>query len=150
LFLAIQFACLYTDKTVALALSATKMGGGGVSVFDPRDSSGNPYNTGEPYIVELVLPEAVTSIAGVVEGSVFRCFTMLEKVSAAKVKTIGNVASYWCTALTTANIPLAATIGIYAFRGCTALTSLPLPATLPGWVDIRLRIPTTKLIPSQR
>ncbi|MDR2796341.1 MAG: leucine-rich repeat domain-containing protein [Spirochaetaceae bacterium] len=152
---AIDFACSRESKTVALDLSATTDG-----VFDPRndknfEATNNqpyPYNTGEPYIVELVLPEAATKIAdrgftseggddplGGRNKGAFEGFTALVKVSAVSVETIGRSAFFSCKALETANFRAVETIQSYAFYQCTALTSLTLPAVPPELGDAVFR-----------
>jgi hypothetical protein len=84
----------------------------------PIPNSTPPYNTGEPYIVELVLPEAATTIALYGFGQFYStqvAFTSLMKVSGANVKTIDKYAFRNCAALTTAGFSLATSIDTYAF-----------------------------------
>jgi hypothetical protein len=138
LLLAIQSACEGTGKTVMLDISKTTLATTGDVedvVFDPRNGN-DPYDTGEPYIVELVLPEAATKINGRGFGqgqwqgqdpAYPVAFTSLTKVSGANVKTIGDSAFFKCAALETAKFLEAETIEPVAFAG-TALTEAYFPA----------------------
>jgi hypothetical protein len=107
-------------KDVALDLSTWTMNG---TEFDPGTA-----NTGEKYIVSLVLPDAATGIkGGNSPTSTFRYFTNLKSVAGEKVTNIGNYAFIYCTSLTQVSFPEAVTIGTSAFQGCTGLTGASLP-----------------------
>jgi hypothetical protein len=108
-------------KDVELDLSACTMSG---TEFNPGVA-----DTGERYIVSLVLPDAATGIkAGVYPNSTFRYFTGLTEVSGTGITGVGNYTFYTCTTLSSVTLPAATTVGHYAFTGCTALSSVSLPA----------------------
>ena len=51
-----------------------------------------------------------------------------KKLVIGEIKTIGNYAFFWCSSLTSINIPDSVTsIGEYAFSGCSSLTSINIP-----------------------
>jgi hypothetical protein len=103
-----------------LDLSACTMSG---TEFDPGTA-----NTGEGFIVSLVLPTTAESItAGPQGNATFENFTALKEVHAAGVTSIGESAFSYCTALTTADFPEAITIGGNAFYYCNALTAADFP-----------------------
>jgi hypothetical protein len=114
-------------KYVALDLSTSANVGTGTE-FDPGSA-----NTGEKYVVSLVLPDAAQSIKvgpryfNYYDDPLFYYFTNLKEVSGANIKTIGHYAVYLCTSLTSASFPQATSIGEYAFAGCTSLTSVSFP-----------------------
>jgi hypothetical protein len=110
-------------KYVALDISSGVVPGTGTE-FDP-----GAYNTGEKYIVRLVLPGAAESVtAGTLDNPAFKNFTALKEVSGAHIETIGDYTFSDCTALTEASFPAVTTIGTYAIGGCTALTTVSFPA----------------------
>ncbi|MDR2795303.1 MAG: leucine-rich repeat domain-containing protein [Spirochaetaceae bacterium] len=130
-------------KTVALDLSATTLAvtlkADGSGVFDSRNPvGGKPYNTGEPYITKLILPDAATAIAQGVTGkdkntdSTFARFTGLVEVSADKVTIINPYAFDSCPALEKASFLAVTSIGQQAFEECPALAELYLPADPPA------------------
>jgi hypothetical protein len=91
--------------------------------FDPGEA-----NTGEQYIVSLVLPDTTTHIkAGSWAGGAFKNFSALTSVSGIGVTTVGNYAFYQCTSLAGVSLPAAASIGNNAF-GYTSLAAVSLPA----------------------
>jgi hypothetical protein len=128
-------------KYVALDLSACPASG----EFDPGTA-----NTGEQYIVSLVLPGGITSIKdGTSANPTFEHFTALTRVTGAGVTDIGewafayraltaadfpaatdigNQAFWYCYRLKTADFPAAETIGNQAFTGCSGLETVRLPA----------------------
>jgi hypothetical protein len=107
-------------KYAALDLSASAMAG---TEFDPGTA-----DTGEKYVVSLVLPDAAESTKGACwENPVFRYFTNLYEVSGVNIKTIGSVAFSGCSNLTTVSFPVVMSIGFGAFNGCTTLTSVSFP-----------------------
>jgi hypothetical protein len=130
----IQAACKnMPGKTVKLDISATSLAVAKNGVFDPRDSSGNPYDTGEPYITKLTLPNAATAIAGGnADNETFKGFTGLVEVSADKVKTINQCAFYGCPALEKASFREVIGIGMGAFAQCPALVELYLREVPPA------------------
>jgi hypothetical protein len=109
------------NKYVELDLSACTMSG---TEFNPGAA-----DTGERYIVSLVLPNVAESIAAGTSSSypTFRYFTDLTEVSGTGITGIGNYAFENCTALTKVSLPEAAIIGNSVFRGCNALASADLP-----------------------
>jgi hypothetical protein len=111
---------------VALDLSTSTMSGmtGTPGEFDPGTA-----NTGEQYIVSLVLPDEVESIKDVLP-SPFQYFSSLKDLIGKNVAAIVYDAFSGCTALTTVSLPEATTIGLYAFKNCTALTTVNLPAAI--------------------
>jgi hypothetical protein len=110
-------------KYVALDLSGCAMSSGNTT-FDPGTA-----NTGEKYIVSLVLPNAATGIkAGGWRTSTFKNFTALKSVSGENVQTVGYSAFYDCNGLTTVNLPNATSIGSEAFAYCRGLTSVDISA----------------------
>jgi hypothetical protein len=115
------------EKYVALDLSACDMTSmtGTPGEFDPGTA-----DTGESWIVSLVLPDAAESIKAGTSSSnaAFRYFSSLTDITGANVETVGNSAFYNCKVLKTVDLPAAETIGSYAFRYCTALQTLSLPA----------------------
>jgi hypothetical protein len=107
-------------KYVKLDLSACTISG---TEFDPGAA-----NTGEQYIVSLVLPNAAESIAaGTYSNSTFRYFMSLTEVSGTGITGVGNDTFHNCTALTSVTLPEATDIGNDAFRDCATLTSVSLP-----------------------
>jgi hypothetical protein len=110
-------------KYVALDLSAEANVGTGTE-FDPGAA-----NTGEKYVVSLVLPDAAQSIKGLsdYDAPLFRYFTSLKEVSGANIKTIGVNAFRNCVGLTSASFPQATSIGNSAFYNCTGLSSINFP-----------------------
>ena len=103
-------------KYVNLDLS----GSTGMETFHPGTA-----NTGERYIVSLVLPDITTIIqARTGDVNTFQFFTALKSVSGNAVDQIGSSAFQGCTSLTEVSFPAATSIGNYAFYGCTSLTSL--------------------------
>ncbi|MDR2619117.1 MAG: leucine-rich repeat domain-containing protein, partial [Treponema sp.] len=118
------------QKYVALDLSANAVIGIGTE-FDP-----GAYNTGEQYVVSLVLPDTAESTKAVSSSSpLFQYFTALKEVTGANIKTIGDSAFYYRTSLTSVNFPEAASIGSYAFQGCTGLTSISFPEATTIWIS---------------
>jgi hypothetical protein len=113
------------SRYIDLDISACTIPG---TEFDPGTA-----NTGERYIVSLILPEAATSLkAGVPAFSRFRYFTALKSLSGKNVEIIGNytfgdIFGSNCTALSTMSLPAVTSIGDRAFYGCTALTTVDLP-----------------------
>jgi hypothetical protein len=108
-------------KYVALDLSACTMIG---TEFDPGTA-----NTGEKYIVSLVLPNAMESIkAAPFNDSTFKHFTTLGSVTGANVTNVGGGAFQFHNALRSLSFPKAEIIGDNAFNQCTYLTSVDLPA----------------------
>jgi hypothetical protein len=109
------------DKYVSLDLSACTMSG---TEFDPGTA-----NTGEKYVVSLVLPDEAESVKdGTNINATFQYFTALTEVSGENVETIGTFAFYNCDALTTASFPAATSIGYQAFNSCGGLTTVSFPA----------------------
>jgi hypothetical protein len=157
----IKAACETNGKKVALNISDTTLATNASGVFDPRNPDSNatdatrrtPYNTGEKYIEELVLPTAATSIAvglsssnaafygfknsltkitgngitGTIGASAFYGCTSLTTASFPNATSIGDTAFYDCTSLTTVNFPKATSIGSSAFAGCTSLATVNIP-----------------------
>jgi hypothetical protein len=132
-------------KTVVLDISQTTLAlswnNDGAAVFDPRKSDGEPYNTGEPYITTLTLPNrpklpgkpleiAEGTSSGGVRG-IFAGFTGLKEVYANEVKTINHFAFSNIKTLEKAFFLVLENIGMQAFEDCPALTDLYLPAKPP-------------------
>jgi hypothetical protein len=121
-------------KTVELDLSATRLAVNG-GVFDPRDSDGAPYDTGESFITKLTLPNEATTIA---DGgwdyrkATFAGFKGLVEVSADKVKTIEPLAFYQTRKLEKAYFRAVESIGHEAFAECPALAHLYFPGQPPA------------------
>jgi hypothetical protein len=108
-------------KYVALDFSTGAVPGSGTE-FDPGAA-----NTGEKYIVRLVLPDAAESItAGSSSNTVFQFFTALKEVSGRNIKKIGDNAFAYCIDLTTVSFPKVTFIGDYAFY-LTEMTSANFP-----------------------
>jgi hypothetical protein len=111
------------EKYVALDLSASAVIGIDTA-FDP-----GKYNTGEPYIVSLVLPEEAESI-NVTDYSqeLFRNFTSLREVSGVGIKNFGYGEAFkGCTSLVSASFPAATVIDFDTFSGCTSLAEIDFP-----------------------
>ena len=125
-----KIAAVNPPKYVALDLSAAGAGthstGGGLysdGTFDPGAA-----DTGEQYIVSLVLPNAATGIkAGTSSNTTFRNFWNLTEVSGTGITDVGDYAFSYCDALTTVNLPKAETIGDAAFSYCEDLISVSFP-----------------------
>lgn len=83
---------------------------------------------GEEGIVEIVLPDSITTIG----REVFNGCENLEKVTLGKrVTSIGYAAFLNCSALEEITLPASVkTIKPYAFEGCSSLKALALPAAL--------------------
>jgi hypothetical protein len=108
-------------KYVELDLSACTGGG---AEFNPGTA-----NTGEKYIVSLILPNTATSVkASTFPDSTFKHFSALKSVTGGAVTGIGGQAFYQCTSLKTVDFPAATTIGSWAFGGCNNLTSVNIPS----------------------
>jgi hypothetical protein len=105
-------------KFVALDLSSCTMTG---KEFNPGEA-----NTGERWIVSLVLPNEATSIQHNYKPT-FKNFTALTSVSGDKVETVGKYAFNKCDSLETVSLPEATKIGESAFSGCTSLHTIDLP-----------------------
>ncbi|MDR0683729.1 MAG: leucine-rich repeat domain-containing protein [Spirochaetaceae bacterium] len=106
-------------KYVTLDLSACT----GVTEFDPGTA-----NTGEKYIISLVLPDGATGIKeGDPDNPTFKNFMEHKSITGAGVTNVGDVAFRNCAALTTASFPKATYIGVSAFAGCVALTTVSFP-----------------------
>jgi hypothetical protein len=107
-------------KYVSLDLSACAMSG---TTFDPGTA-----NKGETYIASLVLPDTAKNVvaAGLV-NTPFQYFTNLKSIRGTGITSIGSSAFLKCTALETADFPLATSIGDGAFSGCTALKTVNIP-----------------------
>jgi hypothetical protein len=80
-------------------------------------------NTGEQYIVSLILPGMAESIF----GHIFSYSSALKSVSGAKVLTISPEAFRGCVALTTVSLPKATDIASGAFRDCASLKEASFP-----------------------
>ncbi|MDR1867518.1 MAG: leucine-rich repeat domain-containing protein [Treponema sp.] len=116
-------------KYVALDLSACTMSG---TEFDPGTA-----DTGKDKIVSLVLPAAAESIkdgSAVIEDETvsdvyptFEHFSALKEIHGSNIESIGDLAFYECSALTTADFPKAIEIGDAAFYECSALTTVDFP-----------------------
>jgi hypothetical protein len=135
----IQAACKdVPGKTVPLDISATSLAVAENGVFDPRNSTGGQYGTGEGYITRLTLPNTATEIAGGksskydnTQVAPFAGFTRLEKVYANQVKTIEDNAFDNSPKLKEATFPAVELIGQEAFVECPKLIGLYLPARPP-------------------
>jgi hypothetical protein len=80
-------------------------------------------------IVSLTLPVSAKSLAnGTRTDPTFQHFTVLESVTGAGIKTVGEYAFYDCDTLKEVNFPAAQTIGEWAFSNCDALEEVSLPA----------------------
>jgi hypothetical protein len=116
----------------------------GVVVFDPRmpihymlygRAVHDPYNTGEPYITKLTLPNVATTIA---DGgwdsreAPFAGFKGLVEVSADKVETIKPFAFSKTRKLEKAYFRAVKEIGQQAFELCPALAHLYFPGQPPA------------------
>jgi hypothetical protein len=118
---AILAALNASGKYAALNLSACT----GVEEFNPGEA-----DTGEKYIVSLVLPSGAGSISpgqSRFQRAAFRYFTNLKAVSGAGIQIVGAYAFAGCTALESVSFPEATNIDGYTFYGCTALESVDLP-----------------------
>jgi len=114
-------------KFVALDLSACTMDG---KVFDPRVGNNEEMNIGASYIVEIILPNAATSIADGLNGdTTFKYFTNLKKAGG-NVATIGKYAFRGLTNLTAVSFPEATNIGESAFSSCSVLTIISFPEAM--------------------
>jgi hypothetical protein len=113
-------------KYVALDLSHSTLTGMTTVAgeFDP-----GTYNTGEPYIGSLTLPDAALSIKAGTSSSTatFQHFTALQSISGANIETIGDYAFYDGDGLSSVYLPAAKTIGTYAFYDGAGLSTVYLP-----------------------
>jgi hypothetical protein len=81
-------------------------------------------NTGEKFIVSLILPDSVYEIIdSSILDSTFRFFTSIKAIEGEGVITVGSFAFYNRTSLQTVSFPALKTVEDSAFLGCTALTS---------------------------
>jgi hypothetical protein len=113
-------------KYVALDLTDSAITGmsGTTGEFDPGTA-----NTGEKYIVSLVLPDTATSIkAGNISTGAFGNFFTLTSVSGIGITAVSDAAFRYRTSLVELSFPAAISIGAFAFEGCTSLAALSLPA----------------------
>jgi len=114
-------------KFVALDLSACTMDG---KVFDPRVGNNEEINKGASYIIEIILPNAATSIADGLNGdTTFKYFTNLKKAGG-NVVTIGKNVFRELTNLTAVSFPETTSIGYYAFYKCSGLTVASFPEVM--------------------
>jgi hypothetical protein len=114
-------------KYVDLDLSDCTMSG-----IDPEFDPGTA-DTGERYIVSLVLPDMVTGVREGGSGNpTFRYFTGLKSISGSGVLGVGGYAFSGSTALKTVNLPAAQSIGEGVFEDCNALEMLILGVTSIG------------------
>jgi hypothetical protein len=118
-----------TGDYVILDLSAcTASGSSGGGLYSGGEFDPGTANTGESFIVSLVLPAAAESIkAGTSGNATFKNFTNLKSVTGAELTGVGDYAFWDCTSLTTVSLPEATNIGDIAFFNCTALKSVSLP-----------------------
>jgi hypothetical protein len=101
------------------------------SALTSESTEFNPgeYDTGERYIVGLVLPgNAESTVAGSYGKVIFRYFTSLTSVSGPAISFIGAYAFFECSSLITVDFPAAETIGQSAFDECSSLTTVYFPA----------------------
>jgi hypothetical protein len=116
-----------TGKYVALNLIDSAITGmtGTAGEFDPGTA-----NTGEKYIISLILPGTATSLraGAAISTAAFENFPVLTSVSGIGVTAVGNYAFSYSPSLTEVNFPVAASIGNYAFANCRFLAKLNLPA----------------------
>jgi hypothetical protein len=113
-----KYAALNLTDSAITGMSST------AGEFDPGEA-----NTGEQYIVSLVLPDTATGIkAGNywVSGA-FKNFTALTNVSGIGVMAVGDCAFGECTSLAEVSLPAATYIGSDAFER-TSLAEVSLPA----------------------
>jgi hypothetical protein len=115
---------------VALDLSACTMDG---EIFDPRVGvNAKEMNAGASWIVEIILPDAATSIAAGEwsqygnKSTTFGYFTNLRKAEGT-VTDIGAYAFAGHAGLTTVSFPEAINIGPCAFQECGGLTAAYFP-----------------------
>jgi uncharacterized repeat protein (TIGR02543 family) len=108
-----------SDKYVALDISGSTVING---EFDPGI---NDAEAVQAKIVSLILPDSATSIIGGSYSLSSSVYAKLKTVSGANITTIGMLAFYNCSSLTTASFPEAITIGtgVQTFSGCYALTT---------------------------
>jgi hypothetical protein len=111
----------YSDKYVALDLSACTMTEGTGGEFDPN--AANTNGRGKDKIVSLVLPDAATKVK-----SSFSSFTNLTSVSGEGVETIKSAAFAGSSGLSSVDFPAATTIEFAAFADCANLTTVDCPA----------------------
>jgi hypothetical protein len=113
------------DKYVALNLSDSAITGmsGTAGEFDPGTA-----NTGEKYIVSLILPGTATRIkVGTYDNPTFKNFTALTSVTGIGVTAVHNCAFYGCASLAELSLPAVTCIGNRSFAYCTSLTEVNLP-----------------------
>ena len=119
------YGCIHLEKVVVEDLAAWC----GISF---GDSSSNPlchayhlYDKNDNEIIDLVIPNGVTSIG---DYAFERCTGLTSINIPNSVTSIGSSAFDGCTGLTSVNIPNSVTsIGSSAFYKCTGLTSITIP-----------------------
>jgi len=87
-------------------------------------------NTGEKYIVALILPYRATRGigGGTSSSSAFRYFSNLKNISGSGITAIGSYCFSNCTSLTSVSFPNVTSIDTSAFFGCTGLASVSFPS----------------------
>jgi hypothetical protein len=109
------------SKFVDLDLSYCTMAG---TEFNPGTGT-----AGVDKIVSLTLPVLAESLVdGTLTDPTFQHFTVLESVTGAGIKTVGEYAFYDCDTLKEVNFPAVQTIGEWAFLNCEALEEVSFPA----------------------
>ena len=83
------------------------------------------FYTGGTEVINLVIPESVTSIA---DYAFYKCSSLVSVSIPESVTSIGKYAFSGCKGLTEVTVPNSVTrIGISAFGGCSGLTKITLP-----------------------
>jgi len=115
------------DSNGVLTISTTQEEGEAMPPDYVYDGSGNkvPWNTVRDNIKSVVIEDKVTTIGNL---AFYNCTGLTSATIPESVTTIGYNAFYNCSGLTSATIPESVTtIGNFAFYNCTGLTSLTIP-----------------------
>jgi hypothetical protein len=124
------------EKYLDLDISECKLGYG--YWFYPSEKG--HINTGETYLVGLVLPNEITRIDNPIRyedgkqyhGNAFKYFNHLKTLSALNVRSVEQSMFSGNTSLVSVSLPEATFIERSAFAGCTSLASVFLPKATGG------------------
>jgi hypothetical protein len=119
------------EKNINLDISKTTLAIDD-GIFNPRNDNDEPFDTGEKYIIKLILPEIATTIKsfGWENGGSFRSFESLEEIYGTSLTKLDNY-TFLNSTIKTGYFESITEIGIQVFEGCEKLTDLYFPEVPP-------------------